>query len=327
MKGIILKGALGLCAIAALLALWYFGGRLAHFAKPISVVTLKPMTPSPSAESDDVLRVAAYNIAHGRGGVLGQKNRAHPSREALIAHLDQIAAQIRSQQVDLIVLNEVDFDADWSFGVDQAEYLARKGGFPHLLKQKNMLVALPFYHLSFGNALLSRFPISHPSFIDFDELSRLESLLVGDHDGFRCEVQTERGPLTVIGIHLEYRSESIRLANAETIDALNRANGETPLLALGDFNSIYEPIGSRNTETSTALTVLLDQYGFQSAEGTTGQPPRSTFPSTDPKRRIDWILGRRIRAFTNPQLIDFHCSDQRMIVAEVQLSQAKADSR
>ncbi|MCG8653568.1 MAG: endonuclease/exonuclease/phosphatase family protein, partial [Pirellulales bacterium] len=69
------------------------------------------------------LRIACYNIAHGRG--LAASNGAGGTKQQRLERLDAIADQLRQMDADVVVLNEVDFDCSWSQHVDQAAYLAR----------------------------------------------------------------------------------------------------------------------------------------------------------------------------------------------------------
>lgn len=59
-----------------------------------------------------MLRVACYNIAHGRG--LAESNWDGGDAATRIGRLDDIAALLVKLDADVVVLNEVDFDASWS---------------------------------------------------------------------------------------------------------------------------------------------------------------------------------------------------------------------
>ena len=75
------------------------------------------------------LRVACYNIAHGRGVPFDNWNGE--SKEVRLQRLLDIATQIREIDADIVALNEVDFDSSWSHGENQAEFLARNAGYPY----------------------------------------------------------------------------------------------------------------------------------------------------------------------------------------------------
>jgi endonuclease/exonuclease/phosphatase family metal-dependent hydrolase len=58
------------------------------------------------------LRVACYNIAHGRG--LAPTNWAREARRTRPSRLEAIAALLVEIDADVVVLNEVDFACAWS---------------------------------------------------------------------------------------------------------------------------------------------------------------------------------------------------------------------
>lgn len=288
--------------------------------KPLSVYSIQQKIGSPKSYDSSTIRIASYNIAHGRGGKTGAKNRGHRSEKALIEHLDKIAGQIKKANVDLIVLNEADFSSTWSYHINQAAYIAQKCGFSHVLEQKNIGFSFPFYRLHFGNALLSRFPIQNERFIDFEPYSGVEDMLAGNHDGFFCEIILPSGPVGIIGIHFEYRSETVRVRCAEVLANLG-AELNIPVLALGDFNST--PSGLSKSRMSkkgkNALSFLLSEKRFVSYLKEENQKKSYTFPSEKPDRLIDWIIGKGGVNFSGSKIIQSDLADHLMIVTEVEL--------
>lgn len=299
---------------------WYLFSRINTIYAPLSVYSIDHQIDKRTATQNGSLKVASYNIAHGRGGELGAKNRSHQTKQALLEHLDKISAQIRNENPDIIVLNETDFSSAWSFNVNQAAYIAVKCGYPYLLEQKNMGVSFPFYHLYFGNAILSRFPIRNESFIDFHPYSRLEDLVAGNHDAVLCEVKLPSGPVAILGVHFEYRSETIRLRCAEMLTEITSTINH-PVIVLGDFNSTPQGLAkSKKSESGkNAMSFLFNEKGFVSF--LRGEKAKNiyTFPSGKPDRLIDWIIGRGIKAFSNSKVIHSDLSDHLMIVTEVQI--------
>ncbi|MEM6883489.1 MAG: endonuclease/exonuclease/phosphatase family protein [Verrucomicrobiota bacterium] len=292
--------------------IWYGAGRLWHAVRPIQITEAGISDTKHSTSERNTLRVAAYNIAHGRGGTLGQTNWIHKKPEQVIEQLKKISRQIIQESPDIIVLNEIDFNAKWSFGIDQAQFLAEECGYRYVLKQKNFNVSLPFYNLSFGNALLSRHPIENPQFLNFSAYSKYEALLAGDHDGFICDIHTPLGAVSFAGIHLEYRDEPTRIAAAQLFDVA-LSNRPHPLIALGDFNSTL------SANTNTAMNLLFSKLNYTSAGHSLepGQP--FTFPASNPKIQIDWIIGKGELKFTNFRAVPSSHSDHLMVIAEVAL--------
>ncbi len=108
--------------------------------------------PAALAPTGFPLRIASYNIAHGRGVKVGGLNEI-----AKLKNLQAIAALLRREEVDLVGISEISkHDARAKF-VDQPKYLASRLGFHHVYAENTErgwgLVT------SQGNAVLSRHPI------------------------------------------------------------------------------------------------------------------------------------------------------------------------
>ena len=243
-------------------------------------------TPAPGP----TLRLAAYNIAHGRGSAMDADNQRWQSSEEVKDHLAKIAEQVRLAQIDILVLNEADFRSSWSFRVNQAEVLSESTGLTHRLQQRNMEVALPWRKYAFGNAILSRYPIVDFAFIKFPPLSGLENAVAGNHDGCWADIQTPDGTLRVFAIHLEYRDEATRVACAEILNQ-QILSAPHPVVLLGDFNSAPSFCNGHNVAADGQNAVdLLWANGLTSPEPEAGWGTYLTFPSLQPSRAIDWIL-------------------------------------
>lgn len=306
--------------IVAIIITCYSVSRIKTVTSPLSVYSNILNSKNKVSHDTRRLKVAAYNIAHGRGGKYGAKNWSHGTKDALLDHLDKISEQIKKENADLIVLNEVDFSSAWSFNINQAEYIAQKCGYSYRLEQKNMGVSVPFFSLYFGNAILSKFPIQNPKFIDFQPYSGLEDIFAGNHDAFFCELKVPTGIVGIFGIHFEYRSETVRVRCAKILAEMS-SELKTPVIILGDFNSTPSNMAhSKVSENGkNAMSLLFDEKKFISyLENSENKKPFYTFPSEKPNSLIDWIIGKRIKAFTNPRNIKSNLSDHLMIVAEVE---------
>lgn len=266
---------------------WYIVSRL---TSPIVKIITLPHQPISSTRTFTELRVGCYNIAHGRGGRLGAKNWEGGNQTEKVDRLKQIALLLRTNRLDIVVLNEVDFASVWSEHRDQAYLIAQEAGYPYLLEQRNVNVAIPFLRIQFGNAILSKYPITQATFLDYPNVSEIGEWLVG---GFKeGVVGTVRLPdeslLQVVAVHLAVKSESIRVASAQMILA-HYQRSKLPLIALGDFNTAPAgyPAHQINEKGQNAIEVLLT--GLTTVLPALS-PTNFTFPSAQPKRVIDWIL-------------------------------------
>jgi endonuclease/exonuclease/phosphatase family metal-dependent hydrolase len=200
------------------------------------------------------LTVLSYNIHHGRGadGVID---------------LERIAAVIEDSGADVVALQEVDVRTTRANGVDQAAELGRLTGM-HAFFGK----AIPYAGGSYGDALLSRYPMRQTSSLLLPAAPNHEIRVA-----VRGIVQLPGGrEVAIIGTHLDHTKDpSDREAQAR---ALNEAFLPAPLptLLIGDLNA--QP-------GSTPMRDLLG-HGWTAADGAL----RPTFPSDVPEHKIDWIL-------------------------------------
>jgi endonuclease/exonuclease/phosphatase family metal-dependent hydrolase len=288
-----------------------------------------PAAATPSSRPPASLRVATFNIAHARGPELGASNWTGASEAEVRSRLAAIARQVRGAGVEVLVLNEVDFDASWSRSIDQAAAIAREAGFRYLAEQRNIDVSLPWRTFRFGNAILSRYPIARARPIRCPPLSRWEAALAGNHDGLAAEVMTPIGRLSVLAVHLEYRSEEVRLRCARVVKALAEERS-APTIAIGDFNSL--PGFARRHRgyvppAQTAVDSLLRSGTLSVSKAAVEWNQYVTFPSASPDRAIDWVLSTAELEQGVPAVIRSDLSDHLMVAETIRRrATARGDS-
>ncbi|MEM9914360.1 MAG: endonuclease/exonuclease/phosphatase family protein [Planctomycetota bacterium] len=260
--------------------------------------------------------MACYNIAHGRG--LAQDNWSGGTPEERLQRLDEIADLLLNLDADVVVLNEVDFDASWSHRVNQAQYLAEAAGYRYIAEQRNLDFRMLWRTWKFGNAVLSRHPITHSELIDFPEFSAAESLLAGKKRGLACTLDVNGRSIRVLAVHLSHRSESLRSRSA---DLLVVPPTEPTILA-GDFNST--PTGfpySQSSEHHGNAIDKIDATGLFTRRPV--DPPidqgELTFHADEPKNIIDWIMATHELTMLDYRVVDSLLSDHRPIVADLLL--------
>lgn len=315
-------------ALLGLTLVWWAVGRATVADRRLSVHRLEAAigttaastpgdTTAASAPGEEI-RVLAWNIAHGRGdagpGLL--RNFRGGSEEERVARLARIAAVIRRADADVVVLNEVDFEAIWSGGLNQAEVLARAARYRTRVEQINYDIRLPFASLSFGNALLARPPVRSARWVDLPPHSRLEALAGGAKSASVVRLETRIGSLAVVPIHLEVRSGETRRAALPALKTLRREE-DAPLVLAGDFNA--SPPGWPGAGATTVVGQLLDR-GWESprARGAPGAT-ELTYPMPGPRRAIDWILVEPSLRVTEARVLeaDPELSDHAPVLAVI----------
>ncbi len=246
------------------------------------------------------IKVLSYNIHRA----IGVDRRFRPER--IISILDH-------HRADVVLLQEVDVGVARSQGLDLAKELAQALDYPYYALGLNVKVKQGHY----GNATLSRFPISNQRKIDLTVDRRKKrgclftSLSLPTTDNIIREV-------AVFNLHLGLSAqERIRQVGLLVRSASYRAlRGDQPCLVGGDFN-----------DWRTLLApVFMDILGFACATNrrTGHQAPLETYPSFSPTGSLDKIFcrgglkiisGRRCRLGVSKV-----ASDHLPVIADLSLS-------
>jgi endonuclease/exonuclease/phosphatase family metal-dependent hydrolase len=266
------------------------------------------------------LRIGAFNIAHGGG--TGNNYWQTGKRENYLRRLDRIADLLSEQDLAIVVLNEIDFDSFRTGGINQAEHIAKRAGFPFRVEQRNIDAALPFVGHRYGNAVLSRFPVQATRVILFPGHSTWETLLFGKKQGLLCTIRlSENYRIGLVAVHFEHRLESTRIRAARNIEVARRRS-PLPFVLAGDFNStvVGFPEATPDEHGQTAVSWLLSTGAY--ATRPSGQPQETDFtsPSIEPFRVIDWILVPATWDIVSKTVIDAKLSDHLPVVMEIKVS-------
>ncbi len=226
---------------------------------------------------------------------------------------------LRNINADVVVLNEVDFDCSWSHGVNQAEYLAHKAGYPYWAEQRNLDFRVLLWTWKFGNAVLSKQPIQHARSIDFPAYSSWESLVCGQKRGLLCELGSTRR-IQLFAVHLSHRSESVRVDSVDRMTELMQHSSH-PVVVAGDFNSTPPgyPGSTDDEHGNNALAQMRNR--LQAIPTRAPENPQDfTFHSQRPQSVIDWIFVPQDSIVIDYRIESSELSDHRPVVAEVQLN-------
>jgi endonuclease/exonuclease/phosphatase family metal-dependent hydrolase len=296
--------------LVALCALPWVVTRLGAASRQVRVVSIDTQASLPAGSE---LKVMTWNIAHGRG--LAEGNWEGGSKAARELRLDSIAEALRAEGADVVVLNEVDFDSSWSGGVNQAEAIAQRAGYPYVVEQRNLDTRLGPLRWAFGNAVLSRYPIADAEVIDLPAHALHEAILAGKKRGVLVTLALHEGRrLQIAAVHLEHRLEEVRVQGAREIVRQLKARAlPTPTLVVGDLNSAPEGDPAHQTDEAgaNALHVLLEEGGLSAAAA------GRTFPADAPRFVIDWILTSPELSTTSLEVVPSLESDHRPVLASV----------
>lgn len=172
------------------------------------------------------------------------------------------------------------------------------------------------YHLNYGNALLSRFPVHHSESVSFGRGT------VGEKGFLFAEVDTPAGRLPLVNVHMHHRSRPARLRQVahlmdyiDTLRAHRGARWRTWPVICGDLNN-----PSHHPDATSTLLGYLEQFENYTLLPK-GKPGRAalTFPSLWPQRALDYIYLPSDCARPEVSVVRSYLSDHRPVLVEFSL--------
>ena len=196
-----------------------------------------------------------------------------------------IAATIAALDPDVVALQEAWGEAG---GNDFAAELGAELGYHHAYASR-----LSFDGVGFGNAVLSRWPITASAATDLPAPPGADEQRVV----LRADVHGPRGPLQVFSTHLNWRFDhsAVRQEQVRTIaGAVAAARPRTyPPILCGDFNAVPDSDEVRMLTGRAAVPV--DGLVFHDAwEAAGGGGPGVTWSNANPYAALDLEPDRRI---------------------------------
>jgi endonuclease/exonuclease/phosphatase family metal-dependent hydrolase len=250
------------------------------------------------------LRLITFNIAHGRGLTPIQ---GFTSSRKLRLNLRRIAHLLGTLRADLVALQEVDECSVWSGSFDHLDYIRAHAGFPHaafgINNRRSGLV-----NLCYGNAILSRLPISETETIVFGKRR------VGEKGFLYTEIDVGGRVLPLVNLHLHFSSRRRRLQQLDLLvnwlRVKQRERGAAwavPPMVCGDFNTP----DTKDDATAALLSHLCD-YGDYRLHPLLGP----TFPSPLPRRALDFVFVPPGCKAVRSEVVRCFLSDHRPVMVE-----------
>ena len=234
-------------------------------------------------------RLVTYNIHKGIGGV----DRRY--------RLQRVIETLAKYRPDIVLLQEVDDGVPRSHLDRQVDLLGEALGLRHRVFQANVKLRKGTY----GNAILSRFPLSDVQYVDLTiPLKKRRRALVAH---CRLSVGDHVRRLLICNLHLGLAGfeRIIQLRRLLSSGVLRHTHLHTPVIVAGDFNDIYGSLGKR----------LLQPSGFEPAVRRV-----RTFPAILPLSALDRVYFRGdlklVRSFASRTAVAKQASDHLPIITE-----------
>lgn len=230
----------------------------AFLACVFSVFSVAGKVDSEQLEKKFTFRIMTYNIHHGEG--LDE-----------IVDLNRIAEVIKKENPDILLLQEVDVNLSRSGNIDIPQLLSKNTELKHVVFGKNLDIEKGGY----GNATLSRFPITSSKNYQFEQIGPEQRGVMA------TEITFNGQNLLVMNSHFDHsRDDSERILYAGKIitDILPEYKPDAVLFG-GDFNDIptSQMYRQLRKEFDDAWSIFSQGEGF-------------TIPANQPTKRIDYIL-------------------------------------
>lgn len=255
------------------------------------------VTSIPSASGGLVrqVKVMSWNIAKcfaHEGGI------SFADEADVRERLREMGEVIQREKPDLVFLSETIFECT-PCSVNQVMELAKASGLKYWAFGENYNFGLPFYRVSGGNAILSRWPLAP---LDNPDLPGRKPFWITKNNrrALWCEVGIATQRVWLCSVH----TDSFDLANneAQTLSLLSFSQGKPTILA-GDFNARRDQPSIKHVESTKAFT-----------HGADGTP---TFPLKS--EEIDFIFAPAAWKLLEYRVIQNDVSDHRPVVSVFQI--------
>ena len=243
--------------------------------------------------NDSVHSIIAYNIGY-LSGMTNNLPVAKP-KELFDKNLQIVMAQVKKEQPDIIAFQEIDYDANRSYHINQEAEIAKLGYnyVAHAVNWDETYVPFPYWPPSMhfgkvvsGQSIISKYPLknhkrdvlervaSNPFYRDALYLERLLQI---------ATVTIKGREVVLMNVHLEAFDKATRVKQFNyVLQLFNEFRKDTPTILLGDFNSAAQ-------EKDAIIQKMFAQTNVGNAAFDKNNIV-NTSDSRNPLKRIDYIF-------------------------------------
>lgn len=244
-----------------------------------------------------ILRILTYNI--------------HAGKDAKqVDNLERVAALIKEQDADIVLLQEVDKNTQRSGKVDQLGRLEQFTGMHGAFGK-----TLDYQGGDYGIAILSKWEITS-TFMTPLKVEPPQTRAGGSKEprgALTVVTKSPFGDLTIINTHIDAsRDDTYRKQEAPQVVALARSNERkgARVIVGGDFNSTPD----------SEVQKLVRASGLRDAWMECGSGDGLSFPDDVPVKRIDYLFLTGKMSCTGALVLESRASDHRGVLFLVRLN-------
>lgn len=291
-------------------------------------------------EHPSVIKVLTFNIGflYGRGS----EGPGYELREKdyFEKSLLKISSEIKGWGSDIVFLQEIDFDASRSHNIDQAQFIAKKAGYPFIAEAVSWdanYIPFPYWpirnnfgRMKSGGAILSKYPLSnhHVVLLGKPVAQPWWYNLFYLHRYFqKVTVTIGDKKFNLVNLHLEAFDKVDRKSQAvKLVDMIKKENID---MVAGDFNTLppsatkrskfyneddYENDGSYDELLKSGLSEVIPDEIYAKEENR-----YFTFPAWAPDRRLDYIWYKPDLKMMKAEVLPSASSDHLPLRASFQI--------
>lgn len=251
----------------------------------VLLLTWRPLTASSPDPSNKSVRIMSYNLHNG----FNTDGRLD---------LEALAKVIEQSNADVVALQEI--SRGWLIwgSVDMLTWLSQRLGMPYVYG--------PTADAQWGNALLSRFPITASSTPSLPT----EALLL--QRGFiQADINIGGGIITVMGTHFA-QDDSDEHQKARVLQS-------TALISAWGNSDATVILGDLNARPDEPPIQLLASSGLIDISSILGVPPTYTYYAAYPDHQIDYIWASPDLNFSDFSIIQTTASDHLPLIVTITL--------
>jgi endonuclease/exonuclease/phosphatase family metal-dependent hydrolase len=304
------------------------------------IFTFRVEETSGSEMTPSVIKILTYNVSFLYGNGSEGSGYQHRDKGFYNKALQQIASEIKSWDVDIVCLQEVDFSSSRSHYLNQAQFIAQKAGFSFVAEAPSWdsnYIPFPYWPLSnnfgrmkSGGAIISKYPIllqevtllpkpsSQPWWYNLFYLHRYlqkVTIQVGDKN------------FKLINLHLEAFDKIDRRKQIEGL--VKKVLAEGIDVVAGDFNMVPKSATKKSKffnnddyENDSSYEIMLKSRLFEVIPDeiyAKDEVMFFTYPADKPDRRLDYIWYKSGLKMMKAEVLISTSSDHLPLKASFQI--------